>query len=82
MKSLKDIAWNGSVDQYLKFKITSPAFVANGESCLFLIENPHTILKLLPVVVAVETLFLTFDKDLSTSFSELKSHSNMSAVQT
>lgn len=73
MKSLNDLVWHGSVDQYFEFKITPSAFAANGDSCLFSIENPHTMLKLpspLVVDLATDTLCLTLSKKLSTSFSE------------
>lgn len=72
MKS-NDLVSNSSVDQYLEFRITSSAFVANGDSYLFSIENPHIMLKLqfsLPASTD-EILFLTFSKNSSTSFSEL-----------
>ena len=72
MKS-NDLVSNSSVDQYLEFRITSSAFVVNGDSYLFSIENPRTVLKLqfsLPASTD-EILFLTFNKNLSTSFSEL-----------
>lgn len=73
MKS-NDLVSNSSVDQYLEFRITSSAFVANGDNYLFSIENPHTMLKLFsPLVVDLPTgtLCLTLRKKSSTSLSEL-----------